>query len=213
MLLTRELLRFFRRGTLIEFSKDVWPIYHALPPAVQTRLKLLVIDFMEHDVTADYDCVIACEVMEHVQDDVTFLKKLFAALKNRGQLILSVPARMRFWSQHDEIAGHLRRYEWDDLVTLLVGVGFQDVQIRAYGFPFVNLLDIPRIWYANRQMVNTMHITAEEQTKVSGIAQTAGMPSWLGWFLNPLTIYPLNLLSDLFNKLDLSGAYIVTATK
>ena len=213
MLLTREILRHFQHGTLIDYSEDVWPIYHALPPEVQNRLELLVVDFMKHDFATDFDCAIACEVLEHVKDEVAFLQRLYAALKNRGQLILSVPARMQLWSQHDEIVGHLRRYEWNNLADLVASVGFQDVQIYAYGFPFVNLFRIPRIWIAKWQVAEKSNLTAEEQTKVSGIAQTAGMPSWLGWLINPATIYPLSLFSAWFNRLDLSGAYVVTASK
>ena len=211
--LTRELLRFFQRGTLVEYSGDVWPLYDKLQPDVQTRLKLLMVDFMKHDAGGGFDCAIACEVLEHVKDDEAFLQRLYAALKNRGQLILSVPARMRFWSPHDEIVGHLRRYEWDDLLSLVASVGFQDVRIYAYGFPFVHLFSIPRIWVAKWQAANKGQLTAEEQTKVSGIAQTSGMPSWLGWLVNPVTFYPLTLLSTLFDQQDLSDAYVITASK
>jgi SAM-dependent methyltransferase len=213
MQLAQEMLRYFQRGTLVEYSEDVWGVYQTLPPADQARLELLVVDFMTHVVDAGFDCVIACEVLEHVPDDATFLHRLHSALKEQGQLILSVPARMKFWSRHDEIVGHLRRYEWDDLASLVASAGFDDVQIYAYGFPFVNLLRFPRIWLAKRQAAEKAGLTAEEQTKASGIAQTAVMPSWLGWLVNPVTIYPLAWFSTLFNRLDLSGAYILTASK
>lgn len=213
MQLTLEMLRHFQRGTLIEYSEDVWDVYQALPPVAQTSLDLLVTDFMTHDMAAKFDCAIACEVLEHVPDDAAFLQKLYTALNEQGQLILSVPARMKFWSRHDEIVGHLRRYEWDDLARLVTEAGFENVQIYAYGFPFVNLLRFPRIWLAKRQAAEKAHLTAVEQTKASGIAQTAVMPAWLGWLANPITFYPLTLFSTLFNRMDLSGAYVVTASK
>ena len=213
MQLAQEMLRYFRCGTLIEYSEDVWAVYRTLPPVAQARLELLVVDFMTHDTNASFDCAIACEVLEHVQDDAAFLQRLYTALGEQGQLILSVPARMKFWSRHDEIVGHLRRYEWDDLASLVTSAGFEDVQIYAYGFPFVNLLRFPRIWLAKRQAAEKAHLTTEEQTKASGIAQTAVMPSRLGWLINPITMYPLALFSTLFNRLDLSGAYVLTASK
>ncbi len=213
MQLTLEMLRHFQRGILIEYSDDVWDVYRALPPVAQTNLEMLVTDFMTYDTTARFDCAIACEVLEHVPDDAAFLQKLYTALNEQGQLILSVPARMKFWSRHDEIVGHLRRYEWHDLAQLVTEAGFENVQIYAYGFPFVNLLRIPRIWLAKRQAAEKAHLTAVEQTKASGIAQTAVMPAWLGWLANPITFYPLTLFSTLFNRMDLSGAYVVTAAK
>ncbi|MBP6469929.1 MAG: methyltransferase domain-containing protein [Chloroflexi bacterium] len=213
MQLTIEVLRHFQRGTLIEYSEDIWEVYRALPEAAQTNLELLVTDFMTLDMTAGFDCAIACEVLEHVADDADFVRKLYAVLNEQGQLILSVPARMKFWSRHDEIVGHLRRYEWDALAQLVTESGFENVQIYAYGFPFVNLLRFPRIWLAKRQAAEKAHLTAVEQTKASGIAQTAVMPSRLGWLVNPTTIYPLAWFSTLFNRFDLSGAYILTASK
>jgi len=151
--------------------------------------------------------------MEHIADDSAFLKRLHAVLKDQGQLILSVPARMKYWSTHDEIVGHMRRYEWGELTNLVSGAGFSNVRIYAYGFPFVNLLRLPRVWLAKRQAVAKASLTAVEQTKASGIAQTAVMPSRIGWLINPVTVYPLALFSRMFNQLDLSDAYLLTALK
>ncbi|MBK8987826.1 MAG: hypothetical protein IPM39_17455 [Chloroflexi bacterium] len=52
MQLAQEMLRYFQRGTLIEYSEDVWTVYQALPPAAQARLELWVVDFMTHDTNA-----------------------------------------------------------------------------------------------------------------------------------------------------------------
>lgn len=213
MQLAQEMLRCFQSGALIEYSDDARAVYQTLPPPAQNRLDLLVTDFMTYEPTSSFDCVIACEVLEHIPEDAAFLQRLHAALNDQGQLILSVPARMKFWSAHDDIVGHVRRYEWDELADLVACAGFANVRIVAYGFPFVNLLRLPRIWLAKRQAAEKAHLTAVEQTKASGIAQTAVMPSRLGWLVNPVTIYPLAWFSTLFNRLDWSGAYVLTASK
>jgi SAM-dependent methyltransferase len=213
MQLTQELLNHFQRGTVIDYSRDIWSVYEMLDLSIRSRLELLVIDFLTYDLRKTFDCVLACEVLEHVPDDAAFLQRLYAALNDHGQLVLSVPARMKSWSLHDCIAGHVRRYERDGLVALMNTVGFKSIRVYAYGFPFVNLLQIPRILLARRQFSLKMKLSLEERTKMSGIAQTADLNSFLGLVLNPLTIYPLALFSTIFQGLDWSDAYLVTAVK
>jgi SAM-dependent methyltransferase len=211
LLLAQELLHYFQRGTLVEYSADVRAPYGRLTAAQQARLNLLIVDFMTHELAEKYDCVIACEVLEHVEEDAAFLRRMAAVLRPNGQLIFSVPARMKYWSPHEEIVGHVRRYENEPLRALLASAGFTNIQIASYGFPFVNWLRWPRIWFAQREYAQKVALSAEEQTKQSGIAQTAQMPTWLGWLVNPTIIYPLAQISTLFNPFDWSGAYLVSA--
>jgi hypothetical protein len=213
LLLAQELLQYFSHGTLIEYSEDVLIPYHKLPVSTQTRLDLKLVDFMQYDLTTRYECVVACEVLEHVVEDEAFLRKMFVSLQDGGQIILSVPALMRFWSLHDEIVGHIRRYEKEALINLLHQVGFINVRIGAYGFPFVNWLRIPRIWLARQQHERKSALSLTDQTKKSGVAQTALIPSFLGLLVNPITIYPLAQFSTLFAATDWSGAYLVSASK
>lgn len=213
MQLTQELLKYFQRGTLIDYSQDICSVYKMLQPSIRSCLELSVLDFVNHELRKTFDCVVACEVLEHVPDDRAFLRKLYAALSDHGQLVLSVPARMKSWSLHDHIVGHLRRYERESLVTLLNTVGFKGIQVYSYGFPFVNWLNIPRIFLARRQYSCNVKFTIEERTKMSGIAQTAGMSPLLGLFVNPITVYPLALFSTIFQRLDWSGAYLALGTK
>lgn len=213
LLLAQELLQCFSRGTLIEYSEDVLTPYNNLPDWARDRLELQIVDFMEYQLTTSYECIVACEVLEHVVEDELFLHKMYVTLEEKGQIILSVPALMKFWSIHDEMVGHVRRYEKESLRDLLQKVGFTNIQIDAYGFPFVNWLRIPRIWLAKRQNKRKPALSMMEQTKRSGVAQTARMPSISGLLVNPITIFPLAQLSTLFHAADLSGAYLVSAFK
>ena len=56
------------------------------------------------------DCILACDVLEHVQGDVELLQKLRVALRPRGLLIATVPAYDLLWSGEDYISNHVRRY-------------------------------------------------------------------------------------------------------
>lgn len=56
------------------------------------------------------DLVLLCDVLEHVEDDQTFLLDLVSLMKPGAHLLLTVPADPRLWSPHDDVYGHFRRY-------------------------------------------------------------------------------------------------------
>ncbi len=56
------------------------------------------------------DCILACDVLEHIEEDVDLLQKLRVALRPRGLLIATVPAYDFLWSGEDHISDHVRRY-------------------------------------------------------------------------------------------------------
>jgi SAM-dependent methyltransferase len=56
------------------------------------------------------DCVLACDVLEHVEDDLGLLRKLKLTLRPAGLLIAAVPAYDFLWSGEDYISNHVRRY-------------------------------------------------------------------------------------------------------
>ena len=51
------------------------------------------------------------DVLEHVQDDRALLSALVAEASVGTYFLLTVPADMSLWSEHDESYGHYRRYE------------------------------------------------------------------------------------------------------
>jgi SAM-dependent methyltransferase len=128
-----ELPGVFRRRTLIDLSEDALPAYDALAPSDRNRLDLVIADFMEHHFEESFDAVIACEVLEHIRDEAAFLDRVRRLLHPGGQLILSVSARRKLWSDHDQIAGHLRRYERHEVADLPSSRAFRNVSVIAYG--------------------------------------------------------------------------------
>jgi 2-polyprenyl-3-methyl-5-hydroxy-6-metoxy-1,4-benzoquinol methylase len=73
------------------------------------------------------------DVLEHIEDDVSFLKTLSGLLIQGGRLYLTVPAHQVLWSVVDEHAGHYRRYTVKSLSKVLSHAGF-DVE-----FAFISL--------------------------------------------------------------------------
>ncbi|MDD5130592.1 MAG: class I SAM-dependent methyltransferase [Candidatus Omnitrophica bacterium] len=66
-----------------------------------------------------FDLVIAFNVVEHVQDDISFVKELDRVCKGGGRVILATSAFNFLWSQHDEINRHKRRYLKSGLQMIL----------------------------------------------------------------------------------------------
>lgn len=211
--LAQALLGYFKCGTIVDFSRYVEAMYQRLPNEHKQRLRLRVGDVGELAFTETYTCVVTCEVMEHVEDDEGFLRRLHSLLNEGGQLVLSVPSRMKYWSIHDEIVGHLRRYEKEDIIERVERSGFSDIKVLSYGFPFVNLLRLPRILLAHKQHKRKKNLEKRQQTEDSGVHHASDTVNWLGLFVNQYTWLPFAWIASLFNRLDWSDGYIVIARK
>lgn len=156
-----------------------------------------------------FDLVVACEVLEHIQDDVKTLKTWNQLLSKSGHLLLSVPARMKNWGHNDEYAGHIRRYEKDELTKKLQKAGFEVVTFYSYGYPFSNwakLLGDNLI----KKKVKT-EASLEERTKESGIHNLHFKFGKM--LLNELTLYPFYLFQKAFLNYDQGVGYLVLAKK
>ncbi len=78
------------------------------------------------------------DVVEHIKDDVGFLRHLWDLLEPGGMLYITVPAYNFLWSQHDVTAGHCRRYTCGGLSHQLSSVGFH----VCFGTYFFRVLPI-----------------------------------------------------------------------
>lgn len=70
-----------------------------------------------------FDLVLALDVAEHVEDDVSFLASIAARLAPGGLLAFTVPAWPALYSDHDRALGHYRRYTHASARALLEGAG------------------------------------------------------------------------------------------
>lgn len=71
-----------------------------------------------------FDLVCAFEILEHIEAHEEALAGIFRVLKDKGIFVLSVPLFAKYWSYHDDWAGHVRRYHPADLEALLERLGF-----------------------------------------------------------------------------------------
>jgi 2-polyprenyl-3-methyl-5-hydroxy-6-metoxy-1,4-benzoquinol methylase len=85
-----------------------------------------------------FDCVIAADVLEHIDDDKSVIRKIHDMLKPNGCFILNVPSYKFLFGKHDISLGHKRRYSDSELKTKLQESGFRIEYQRHW-----NLLALP----------------------------------------------------------------------
>lgn len=67
----------------------------------------------------------AFDVVEHIEDDTSFLEQIHQAMAPSGRLFLTVPSFQHLWSNDDVHAGHFRRYTEASMKELLEKTGFK----------------------------------------------------------------------------------------
>jgi SAM-dependent methyltransferase len=167
------------------------------------------------DWTEAFDALVACEVLEHIEDDLAALEEWRGWLRPGGHLILSVPAHARRWSATDVWAGHFRRYEKDDLRRLLEQAGFAVVELECYGFPLSNLVEPLRAWSHRRALRRRPASGLEEATAQSGVERGLEARLWPLQAGAPgrLLFRAAFRLQEAFRHRDLGTGYLVVARR
>jgi len=66
-----------------------------------------------------FDLLCAFDIVEHIEDDRQAFRELDRVAKDDATVIFSVPLHPACWSAFDALVGHVRRYDPDDLLTIL----------------------------------------------------------------------------------------------
>jgi SAM-dependent methyltransferase len=93
-----------------------------------------------------FDFISALDVLEHVKDDQVAVSEMGRILKNSGIAVITVPHRMKYFTNQDRIIGHYRRYEVDELVNLFRK--FNLIHLKTFGI-YGRLMRISDIQSAN----------------------------------------------------------------
>jgi SAM-dependent methyltransferase len=104
------------------------------------RLFLYDIFDQEPSMLGRYDLVFLLDVIEHIQDDTSFLLAALRHLRPGGLLVVNVPASRLLFSDYDRAAGHVRRYTQASLARLLRRCGVETQAIHPWGLLMVPAL-------------------------------------------------------------------------
>jgi SAM-dependent methyltransferase len=108
------------------------------------------VSLFQMDATAipfsnEFDLIAACDVLEHIGDDVKSLAEIKRALKPGGGALLTVPQHPLLWSQADVFACHQRRYRRGELAEKCRQAGLQIVVDTSFVFSLLPLMLVQRL--------------------------------------------------------------------
>lgn len=103
--------------------------------ALHQDTDVAICDAPANDWSGAFDALVACEVLEHIDDDTAALAAWTAWLKPGARVVLSAPAHPRLYGPHDTWSGHVRRYTRAAFTQLAERAGLRVDAIESYGFP------------------------------------------------------------------------------
>jgi SAM-dependent methyltransferase len=104
------------------------------------------------------DTALAINVLEHIEQDLSALRKIRFYLQGHGRLVIVVPAYRFLYGTIDVAVGHVRRYGMKDLLAKLDQAGFRTIQARR-----INSLAVPA-WFVNGRILRR---TCQSRPQVS----------------------------------------------
>lgn len=170
-----------------------------------------VVDKLSELPKSAYDYLLSFEVLEHIEDDLAALSEWARHLRPGGRLMISVPAHQRKYGKSDELVGHVRRYEKQQLRQLLESAGFIDIHIVNYGFPITELTRR----FSNHLVRNESgyaDMSPEQRSIQSAQRKPPTIQRWLKVFSGNL-VTPFKLVQRIFYRYDLGDGYVATATR
>jgi SAM-dependent methyltransferase len=151
---------------------------------------------------AGVDVGLSMMTMEHLEDDAGFLRALRARVCPGGSVLIGVPGRRDRWGFEDEVVGHFRRYERDELRAVMRQACLAEVEVWSVAVPTANLLfHLSTRLVRRATAAETLRLSRREQSATSGIRAVpykTMFPAWFRVLLNPVALAPLFWLQRRF---------------
>ena len=111
---------------------------------------------LEQLQTSRFNTILAINVLEHIEDDVTLLQRAEQLLVPGGYLLLLVPAHQWLYGDYDRLDGHCRRYSYGVLKRVVSQTSFE-----VHRMHYFNLLGAVGWWVHYRLLGSKMHGTTQ----------------------------------------------------
>ncbi len=82
--------------------------------------------------TNSFDCIVASNVVEHIEDDGQAVKNCYQMLRPGGRLVVLVPAYTFLYNIFDKELGHFRRYRRGSMKDLFESGGFNVIHTQYF---------------------------------------------------------------------------------
>ena len=89
-----------------------------------------------------FDFISALDVLEHIKDDNLAVSEISRILKKDGIVIITIPHRMKFYTQQDRLIGHYRRYEVKQIISLFKKFKLKNLKIFGVYGRLMRIADI-----------------------------------------------------------------------
>jgi SAM-dependent methyltransferase len=159
--------------------------------------KALNLNFLDFEDTAKYDLIISSMVIEHLEEE-DLSKLIFRAkekLNKNGSLLFFVPSSMKYWGIEDEIAGHVKRYEFEDFEKLANDYNLNIKEIHGLTYPVSNLLLNISNKLVKKAESEKLLLSQSEKTIYTGnrnVPFKTTFPSFLKIILNEFVMMPFH---------------------
>ena len=121
----------------------------------------------------EFDLVGAFDVLEHIEEDEKAIREMWAAVRPGGGIIVTVPQHSFLWSTVDEVAGHVRRYDSEDLVHKISRAGFKVIRRTSFVSVLLPLMVLSR----RRQRTTTGNCVAQKEFSIGRTIHVLREPS------------------------------------
>jgi len=152
---TSVLLKEFGDITSIEYEESCYDFVKEKVEDIGLQLgSILELPFEDNS----FDLVCAFDVVEHVEEDHLAVSELKRVCKNEAFVVITVPAFMSLWSNHDVINHHIKRYRKAEILEL-----FED-EPNIQHSTYFNFWLFPLVW-TFRKLNNLLSVTDKTQTE------------------------------------------------
>jgi len=116
-----------------------WDIHYPMDEPPEAAGDVTGIEFSATRPSGAFGGILLLDVVEHVQDDVGFVREVTESLAPGGWVLVSVPAYQSLFCAHDDALKHFRRYSPRAIRAVLESAG---LTVAARGGLFHGLLPV-----------------------------------------------------------------------